>query len=67
MYKFYYKMYVNNNEYKYYKKINVLNIEEAYKQFLNYINSRYIKPSKIELIRVERIINNKIYEVKEGE
>ena len=66
-FKFYYKAYIMNNEYKYYKIINETNLEKAKLKFSEFINKRYEKTTKIKVIKIEKIDNNKIYEVKEGE
>lgn len=66
-FKFYFNLQVSNNIYKYYMIINETNLENAKIKFFNYINKNYCKPSRIELVKIEKIIGNNIYDLKVGD
>ena len=65
-FKIYYKFYYNYNTCHQYKIINETNIENAKIKFFNFINEKYCKPARIEIIKIEKIIDNRIYEIERG-
>lgn len=67
MFKFYYKVFIKGIFYKYYKIIIAKDLKSAKNEFLNFINLKYDISIKLQIVKIEKIENNKIYDLKVGE